>query len=174
MVRMKRSSALRVWLAAIALSIYVAFVLIVTLTPSPVDLSFRNDLVNLLDKLHERGLPGLIDYRFVEFTSNVTLFIPVGFIASLLLPRRAWWLVLLIGPLFSLAIEFAQQTFLPARYATVSDVVANSIGTLVGAVVAVLLRLLVSRRDRFIVEEFLARRESGLVPPERRSPGSSS
>lgn len=155
---MRRSSLLRIWFSATSLTLYVAFVLFITLTPSPVDLSFRHDLESLLVKLHSRGVPALIDYGFVEFTSNIALFVPVGFIASLLLPRRVWWLVLLIGPLFSAAIEFAQQTFLPARYATVSDVVANSIGVLIGAVFAVLLRLVTSWRDRLVVDQAIADR----------------
>ena len=80
--------------------------------------------------------------------------------------------MLLIGPLFSLAIDFAQQTFLPARYATASDVLANSLGTLIGAAFAVILRLLVAWRDRYIVERALADRESRLARIEQPGAGS--
>ena len=63
MVRMRRSSALRIWFAAVALALYVAFVLVVTLTPSPVDLSFRDDLVSLLDRHSElRGVSATADF----------------------------------------------------------------------------------------------------------------
>ena len=150
---MKKSSALRIWLSGSALAIYLAFVLYVTLTPSPIDLSFRHDLERLLEELHERGVPGVVDYNFVEFTSNVALFVPGGFIAFLLLPRRGWWLVLLIGPIFSIAIEFAQHTFLPARFPTVADVLANSIGVFIGAILAIILRFLVSWRDGLVLSQ---------------------
>lgn len=155
---MKSSSKLRVWFASVMLTAYVGFVLLVTLTPSPVDKPFQHDLQRILEELHDRGLPGFVGYDFVEFSSNVALFIPIGFVAALLLPRRGWWLVLLVGPLFSVAIEFLQHSVLPERYATVSDVLANSIGTLIGALFAVLLRLLTSWRDRLVLEQVLAGR----------------
>lgn len=153
---MKPSSRLRIWLASLALAVYVALVLTVTLTPSPVDKPFRHDLERLLEELHERGLPAIVTYGFVEFASNVGMFIPIGFIAALLLARRWWWLVLLLGPLFSLAIELMQRTLLPERYATFSDVLANSIGALVGALLAVILRALVAWRDRLLIDQALA------------------
>lgn len=152
---MRPSSRLRVWLASTALALYAAFVLTVTLTPSPVDKPFRHDLERLLEELHERGLPEIVTYGFVEFASNVGLFVPLGFVAALLLARRWWWLVLLTGPLFSLAIELTQSTLLPERYATASDVLANSIGALVGALLAVTLRALVAWRDRLVIGQTL-------------------
>jgi VanZ family protein len=158
MGRVRQASALRVWFAGVALALYVAFILVVTLSPSPVDLSFRHDLESLLEKLHDRGVPEFVGYGFVEFASNVVLFIPLGFIASLVLPRRGWWLVLLLGPLFSGAIELAQRLFLPERFATVSDILANSIGAIVGAIAAVLLKLLIAWRDRLVLDDASASR----------------
>ncbi|OJX65174.1 MAG: hypothetical protein BGO95_06930 [Micrococcales bacterium 73-13] len=40
----------------------------------------------------------------------------------------------------SLTVEFAQAVFLPARFATVSDLVANTLGGLLGAIVAAPIR----------------------------------
>ena len=152
---MKPSSRLRIWLASTALALYVAFVLVITLTQSPIDKPFRHDLDRLLEELHERGLPGIVTYGLIEFASNIAMFIPIGFIAALLLPRRWWWLVLLIGPLFSVAVELMQRTFLPERYATFSDVLANSIGVLIGALLAVILRALVAWRDHLLIDQAL-------------------
>lgn len=155
MVRMRKSSTLRTWCAALVLAPYLAFVLYVTLRPAPIDVSFRHDLDRLLEELHERSLPRMVTYNFIEFTGNIALFIPLGFIISLLLPRRIWWLVLIIGPLLSIAIELTQFALLPARYATVADVMSNSIGIVIGAVAAIFLRLLVSWRDELILRHAL-------------------
>lgn len=153
------------WFASGGLVVYVALVLTVTLTPSPVDRPFRHDLDRLIEKLHRHGLPGSIGYDQIEFLSNVAMFVPIGFIAALLLPRRSWWLVLFAGPLFSGAIELAQLAFLPERHATLSDVLANSAGALVGAICAVLLRLVVAWRDRLVVEQAMRQLSQPMSRP---------
>jgi glycopeptide antibiotics resistance protein len=79
------------------------------------------------------------------------MFVPLGFLCALLLPARVWWLALLICPGLSIAIELTQATFLAARFATVTDVLANSIGAIVGILVAVVLRSVVYERDQKVV-----------------------
>jgi glycopeptide antibiotics resistance protein len=75
-----------------------------------------------------------------EFLANVALFVPVGFLLPLAWSRLRLWQVVLIGALMSGLIE-SVQGLMPSRFPTISDVIANSLGTLVGGVIAVLLLL---------------------------------
>ena len=74
---------------------------------------------------------------------------------ALLLPRRLWWLALLICPALSTCIELTQATFLAARFATVTDVISNSIGGVLGTIVAFLLRAIVYTRDEKVIAHAL-------------------
>lgn len=69
---------------------------------------------------------------------NVVLFVPVGALLVVVLGRRWWWATLAAAAL-SGAIELVQLVFL-AREASWGDVVANTAGALVGALVSDLLR----------------------------------
>jgi glycopeptide antibiotics resistance protein len=145
-----RASRFRVRLVSLVLAAYVGLVAVITLTPTHFDRPFGPYIDKLLVKLHEHGLPQWFGYGDVQFLANVAMFLPLGFLAALLLPRKAWWVLLFLGTAFSSAIEFAQSLYLPARYSDPLDVVANSLGALVGAVIAITLRLLVSHRDRLV------------------------
>lgn len=68
---------------------------------------------------------------------NILLFVPLGATLALL-TRRTWWWVTLLAAVGSAAIEVVQGLWL-AREASWSDVVANTIGAFVGAVVVSLL-----------------------------------
>ena len=137
------------WLLAIGYGTFLAFVVF---WPSPVDRPVRGQLDRVIQELHERGVPGFVDYAFIEFTSNILLFVPVGLFFGLLFPLR-WALVsLLLGPALSVAIEFAQRTLLEERYASVNDVIANSIGATIGVLIALTLRAVVRVRDDRVIE----------------------
>lgn len=79
----------------------------------------------------------LIDLRldseihwYVELISNILLFVPVGFVGSVL-TRNA--LTTLAGAAaISGVIEFAQLTLSPARTASASDIAKNVLGAAVG------------------------------------------
>ncbi|MCU1423993.1 MAG: VanZ family protein, partial [Microbacteriaceae bacterium] len=70
-------------------------------------------------------------YVAVEFVANVAMFVPFGVLVWLAFPRSRWWVVLLLGFATTVTIETVQST-LPTRFSTVSDVVANTLGTAVG------------------------------------------
>lgn len=142
---------MRAAIGTVGLAICAAFVLLVTLTPTPVDAGLRGSIDKVLDKLHAHGLPTWFQYPQLEFISNVAVFVPIGFFLALLVPWRAWWLCILIGPVFSGALEFAQGAFLPDRFSSVGDVIANSIGSLVGSIAAFALRSVVEARDRRVI-----------------------
>jgi len=130
----------RLQIAAGILIAYAIAVLTVTLWPTPVDQGFQPSISRFLGLLHRHGLPVWFGYNKLEFGANIAMFVPAGFLVSLLLPPRRWWLALLICPAISIGIELTQAVFLSARFATVSDVIANSLGAAVGVGIYLLAR----------------------------------
>lgn len=130
----------RVWALALGLP-FLAAVALLTLTPARVEQAMPNLLDLLLHAIQRLGWTGL-DFTRLEVLANVGVFIPVGILAFLLLPRQAWPLSLLVGPAISVAIETAQAIGLPHRTATLSDVLANSTGATIGVVLAIFCTLL--------------------------------
>lgn len=148
-------SHLRAWLAAVLLLAYLGVVLAATLSPTPLDQGYSGSIAKVLDVLHRNGLPGWFGYGEVEFTANVLMFIPLGFLAGLALPDRVAWLALLLVPAASVAVEWAQGQFLAQRFSTLQDVIANTVGGLIGVLVAFAVRAMVHARDRKVVERAL-------------------
>lgn len=147
---------MRIWLSSVGVAAYAVFVLAVTMVPTPVDKGLNSSIDKVLGKLHQHGLPVWFQYEQLEFTANIAFFVPLGFFLALLVPLRVWWLAILVGPVFSLGIEFTQRLFLPERFASVGDIVANSIGSLIGTVLAFALRAVVDARDRRVISAALA------------------
>ena len=144
----------RVWLAVVGICLYGAVVLVATLRATPPNSGFESPIAKLLDVLHRYGVPEWFGYGALEFTANVGLFFPLGFLLALAWPRRAMWATLLLIPAFSGGIELMQAIFLAERYASLLDVLANSLGGYIGAVGAVgaaLIRAAVHARDQKVV-----------------------
>lgn len=78
--------------------------------------------------------PTLADGTRVEFALNVAMFVPPVVVAALLLPRIRWSEWVVIAFVVSGAVELVQGLLLPDRSATFSDVVANTLGGLIAAV----------------------------------------
>ncbi|WDH79460.1 VanZ family protein [Microbacterium esteraromaticum] len=83
-------------------------------------------------------------YTLFEFVANIALFVPLGLLLVAAWPRNNAWVVLLVGYAASATIELV-QTVLPSRYPTLSDLVANTLGTAIGCLIA---RLFVRRWPR--------------------------
>ena len=150
----------RQWLAAFLLAAVLATVLLVTMWPVPVDRGYSGSIDKLLAVLHRNGVPTWFGYNRLEFTANIIMFIPLGFLVALLLSQRLWWLALIICPAFSVSIELTQAAFIAARFATVSDVIANSTGAFIGIFVAVLIRAAVYQRDQKVIARAFWQREA--------------
>lgn len=84
-----------------------------------------------------------LTYSATEYTANIVLFVPFGVLVGLLTRLRPWTVVGL-GLATSTAIELTQLLFLPDRVADVRDLIANTLGTAVGAGILVVAR----RRSR--------------------------
>ncbi|MBG6057010.1 glycopeptide antibiotics resistance protein [Cryobacterium sp. MP_M3] len=153
-------SRAREWLTSLALVASLTIVLLATMWPTPLDQGYSASIEKLLAVLQRHGLPGWFGYNKLEFSANVMMFVPLGFLLTMLLPVRVWWLALVVCPALSVSIELTQASFLSARFATLSDVVANSIGAIVGAFFAVVLRAIVHARDERLIARALW--QSGL------------
>jgi len=123
----------KVVLAALAVPLgFIAF------WPSPVDQPMTGQLSVILGFLHRQGIPGWVNYGFVEASGNVVLFMPFGFVGAFAFPRTRWWHIDAFGFLVSGSIELGQFLFLHARSASLWDIVANSCGAVFGALLAAL------------------------------------
>ena len=168
-------SRVREWLAAVALIFCLGVVLLATMWPTPLDQDYGAAVEKFLAVLHRNGIPMWFGYNKLEFSANILMFMPLGFLITLLLPTRALWLALLICPALSIGIELTQAVALSARFATVTDVIANSTGALLGIILCVFLRGFVYARDQKLVARALwehgVRGESAISLGLARSAG---
>lgn len=153
-------SRLRQGIAALGLALYAVPVLVVTLSPTPLDSGYQRSVDKVLGVLHNHNVPDWFGYGKLEFSANIAMFIPIGILVTLLLPARGWWLAILICPAASVAIELTQAVALDARVATGRDIAANSFGGLLGIVAAVALMALVHRRDEKVIARALWERSA--------------
>jgi glycopeptide antibiotics resistance protein len=117
--------------------VYLGVVGWITLGPQPLDDRADSLVWRLLAFFSRYASTDWITYSFLEFWSNVAMFVPVGLFFLLLLGRRRWWLAIGLGVMLTLGIEFVQQ-YLPDRVSDPRDILANSLGALVGVVAALL------------------------------------
>jgi glycopeptide antibiotics resistance protein len=82
----------------------------------------------------------------VESISNVVMFVPFGALVALYFAQRLWWTSVALGFALSVCIEFGQYLLLPARFASVGDVVANTLGAFIGGGIIALIRVLIRAR----------------------------
>lgn len=132
-------------LLAVLFVLYIGVLALIAFWPTPVDAGSGDTLRTVLAALHRHGVPGIVNYTFVEATANVALFFPFGVLAAAYLSEGTMWLAAVVGAALSAAIEVGQYVFLPARYATIHDVIANALGAALGTVLVYAVR---NRRRR--------------------------
>ena len=103
--------------------------------PSPFD-----DIQLIADRLGNQPMSThLLAVLIVPIIGNILLFVPWGFLTFISLYTmdrptfQTYTLTILLGFSLTLGIE-AWQYFLPSRVADINDVIWNSIGTILGAV----------------------------------------
>ena len=127
--------------------VYFAALAGILFWPSPVDRPIDGALMQLIQWLHNHGLPPwFITYRKVEFAANILLFVPFGIIVTLRAHRRFWWMSVVVAAVVSGAVELAQAIFLPERVPAWSDIVANTSGAFIGALLVLALWSISRRR----------------------------
>jgi glycopeptide antibiotics resistance protein len=105
--------------------------------PSPVDQPVQGQLAAVLNFLHGHGIPTWFNYKFVEASANVALFIPVGVVSSLAFPSWLWRKTGAFGLLISCCMELGQLLFLHDRFPSLLDLMTNTSGAVIGALLAV-------------------------------------
>jgi glycopeptide antibiotics resistance protein len=104
--------------------------------PSPVDEPIQGQLASVLKFLHAHGMPASFNYISIEASANVILFLPVGFVTALAFPKKHWWQAGAFGLLVSGSIELGQLLFLHNRFASSLDLLTNTGGAVIGALLA--------------------------------------
>jgi len=148
-------SRARFWLATWGLVATVIVILLATMWPTPLDQGYQSAIDKVLAVLHRNGIPKWFGYNKLEFSANVGMFVPLGFLVALILPQKLWWLSLIVCPGMSVAIELVQGAVLDARVSSAQDVLANSLGALLGILVALAIRAIVYERDQKVIARAL-------------------
>jgi glycopeptide antibiotics resistance protein len=138
------------WLRLTSVVLLVAFcalIAIITFWPGPPDPDGQQSLKLFLQTAYRHGLPTWVTYGKIEFGANILMFVPVGLFGALSL-TRAHWLIVPAALAASTVIELVQGG-IPERVGSLRDVVGNTMGALIGYVLACLvLRVVRSRAGR--------------------------
>lgn len=158
----------RLWVSTLLLAVYASFVLLVTMWPNPQQLEFGSISTRVLKVLHNLGVPEWFGYDKLEFTANIAMFVPLGFLLGLALSRKLWWLAIFMLPAFSGGIEYVQGIALDERVSTMYDVAANTIGGYTGLLLAIIMRAMIYQRDRTKIERELWERRRAAAAMQRQ------
>ncbi|CAN5417185.1 hypothetical protein BH10ACT10_BH10ACT10_01680 [soil metagenome] len=91
----------------------------------------------------------LMSYERLEVVMNAVIIAPVTFLASVVFPGLSWRDWTAGAFVASATVEAFQGLALPGRHAAFSDVVANTVGALAGALLVALARsMLRARKSR--------------------------
>lgn len=126
---------------------YLIFVGWLTLTPQPIGPDQQQFILRVLDALHRRGYAESLDYDRLEFLANIALFVPIGVFLLLLFGAGGWWLAAIGSFAMTVVIETVQQK-IPGRVPDDRDLIANTIGALIGIALGLLLTLPATLRRR--------------------------
>ena len=119
---------------------YLGFVGWLTLTPTPISSDNADLIQRLLVRLQRIDDLSWLTYNRLEFIANIGLFVPVGLFLLLLFGTRYWWVSAMVGFAMTVAIETVQRS-IPERFSDERDILANTIGTLIGVAAGVVLTL---------------------------------
>lgn len=132
------STKVRTW-ALRLLAAYVLVLLVVLLLPSAAPASASIGWLETVAR--EVGMPeAFLASGRVEFVANVAILVPTAALAAVVRPSTTWRDWTAYGFVFSSAAELGQALFLPLRSATFVDVVANTLGAAIGALVVAAVR----------------------------------
>jgi VanZ family protein len=100
-----------------------------------------------------------------EFVANILLFVPLGLLLRLAVPRAGWLGAAVIGGAVSVAIEVLQMW--SPRVSDPRDVVANTLGALAGALIGVVVSAVARWTQRGVARASSEHLGSGRVPTPR-------
>ena len=132
-------------LCGVLLAVYFGLVLVILLWPNQPQRSLASFLNRTVGFLHSIGVPKSFDLPALEFTGNIVMFVPLGLLIALAVPRRGFALVLVAIPAFSGLLELSQAMLIPERLGSLRDVLANTVGGYLGALLARAIRMRAAR-----------------------------
>jgi hypothetical protein len=129
------------------LGIYAVLLAVALLAPTSTD---QAGMVKWLGRVLDGGgaPPSVTDFGRLEVLMNAVIIAPVSFLGSLLWPAIKWRDWTAWGFLVSLTVEVLQFLLLPGRHPSFSDVVANTLGAMLGAAIYVVVRGVLPGRRR--------------------------
>ncbi|GAT72201.1 putative VanZ-like family protein [Microbacterium sp. HM58-2] len=137
---------LQLW-SRVLLAPYLVTLLLVTLLPGSEAARVTGIVKTVATWLDALGLPYDVAYPLMEFLANIALFVPFGLLIAVAWPAAPHWRIVAAGFATSGAIELV-QLILPTRFSTLSDLIANTLGTVIGCAVAVLFAGFLRHRRR--------------------------
>lgn len=97
------------------------------------DLNLFYNLLHMAD--------GYLMFQLLYSVGNIMLFVPFGLLVPILFRHtRNFFVIVILGFLFSLTIELTQATFTPTRYGTVDDLLFNTSGAVIGYLLFILIK----------------------------------
>lgn len=117
---------------------YLVALALTAFWPTPVDAG----LAPLFEAVTRR-LPAVTHAR-VEFAANIALFVPIGLLLPMMMPRT---LVLPVALVATVVIESTQALLLDARVPSALDIIANTTGACVGLLALEAFRAVRRRRQ---------------------------
>ena len=127
----------------IAFAVYLMVAAYLVLWPQPS--TPAGAVSHLADVLAHVGLP-IISGTIIEFALNVALFVPLTLFGVLLWPKINPIQWVLLGVTLTGCVEAFQYVALPGRSATLSDLISNSLGAVIGVDLGLRLRWFFERR----------------------------
>ncbi|WP_344006056.1 VanZ family protein [Nocardioides lentus] len=106
--------------------------------------------------------PTLVTPERMEVVLNVLIMVPLALLGRLLRPGYSWRDWTAVGFVLAASVELFQGLFLPERSASALDIVANTTGVGLGAIVGSLLRIPIRRREARRRSETPGRHDDGV------------
>jgi glycopeptide antibiotics resistance protein len=117
--------------ARVVLPLYLAVVFWIVFSPADEATTVTSWVAAILEAIDDMRQAYTPAYVVLEFVANVGMFVPFGVLVWLAFLRPRWWIVVTAGFATTITIELVQRT-MPTRYSTLSDVIANTLGTAIG------------------------------------------
>jgi glycopeptide antibiotics resistance protein len=134
---------------AVLAAVYLGVVTVLTLGPTPWRTRPTQSDYDVLSPSTWLDPDTWVRVGSPEFIANILLFVPLGLLLRLAVPRASWVVPAVLGVGLSGAIEVLQMG--TARVSDPRDILANTVGALLGVVLAAAI-LAVGRRSRGAVE----------------------
>lgn len=131
-------------LATISLASYLTVLVAASLWPQHIDEQGLLARITSQILLFTSSVSWLRWFKYdqLEALANVVLYVPLGVFLAVFSHKAKLWLLCFVPVLVSCLAEGSQMLLLPDRYATVTDVLFNSLGGVLGLFIVASIRQL--------------------------------